>query len=212
MDNLSDKMLAKSDVAFLSEMNSVIQENWEKRQRYRTETEMRISVLNDVKFPTHASKYWQAVREMASFYENLVHLSFAYRRNAVEQKQLVDKIASESDPHSLELFKIDLDEKKFSQLNMEQSAKARMREIRLWLQIMEECKAAQEFDTLDVNTHQLVSYGLRFKEEMKHAGNASPAEMRNLVGQHLTVERHIKEQKLIAEKKPGVSSLSYRRW
>ncbi len=36
-------------------------DSWRKRQVFRTETEMRLSVLNDGKHPTPASKYWQAV-------------------------------------------------------------------------------------------------------------------------------------------------------
>jgi hypothetical protein len=36
-------------------------------QMYRTQTEMEISVLSDVHFPTPDSKYWQTVREMNVF-------------------------------------------------------------------------------------------------------------------------------------------------
>ena len=46
---------------------------------YRTTTEALFSVLNDVKFPTAASKYHQAKREQLVMFENLVGLSFDYR-------------------------------------------------------------------------------------------------------------------------------------
>ena len=50
-------------------------ENWKKKQIFRTETEMRISVLNDAKHPTPASKYWQSVREMSSMFDlSLIHI------------------------------------------------------------------------------------------------------------------------------------------
>ena len=89
--------LSDEDAEFLNDNILSIQENWEKRQVFRTETEMRISVLNDIKFPTPAAKYWQCVREQAVFYENLVVLSFDYRRNKIEQKKLKMKINLEAD-------------------------------------------------------------------------------------------------------------------
>jgi len=47
---------------------------------------MRFSVLNDMKYPTPASKYWQCVREQNVYLENLMTLSFEYRRNEVKIK------------------------------------------------------------------------------------------------------------------------------
>ena len=197
MNTIDTKAIVKAlvdedDADFIDSNISLIQANWEKRQKFRTETEMRISVLNDLKFPTHASKYWQCIREQGVFYENLVTLSFEFRRNAVEQKKLIKKIAACEDSLDRELLEIELEEKQFGQLNMEQTAKDRMREIRLWAQLMEECVAADpRFDTEDVNTHQLLSYGLRFEGQMKNIGNASPSEMANLVGQYDTAVKYL---------------------
>ena len=53
---------------------------------FRTETEMRISVLNDLKHPTPGAKYWQAVREQNVFFEQMIFLSFDYRENDIEIK------------------------------------------------------------------------------------------------------------------------------
>ena len=63
-------------------------EAMDKRQGFRTPTEMRFSVLNDQKHPTNASKYWQAVREQAVFYEQLIWLSFKYRANEIAIKRI----------------------------------------------------------------------------------------------------------------------------
>ena len=197
MNPIDTKRIVKAlvdteDAAFIDSNIDLIQDNWGKRQKFRTETEMRISVLNDLKFPTHASKYWQCIREQGVFYENLVTLSFEFRRNAIEQKKLAKEIAACEDSLDRGLLEIDLEEKQFGQLNMEQTAKDRMREIRLWAQLMEECVAADpDFDTDDVNTHQLLSYGLRFEGQMKNIGNASPSEMANLVGQYDTAVKHL---------------------
>ena len=42
-------------------------DNFKKKQIWRTEHEMRISVLNDGRHPTRAAKYWQCVREQDVF-------------------------------------------------------------------------------------------------------------------------------------------------
>ena len=197
MSQIDTKKIVKAvvgteDAAFIDANIGEIQSNWEKRQKFRTETEMRISVLTDLKFPTPAAKYWQCVREQGVFYENLVSLSFDFRRNKIEQKKLVRDIEACECELDRELLEIDLEEKQFGQLNMEQTAKDRMREIRLWAQLMEECVSQDPtFDTENVNTHQLLSYGLRFEAQMKNIGNASPSEMSNLVGQYETTIKHL---------------------
>ena len=47
-------------------------------------TEVPVSVLNDIKFPTPAAKYWQAMREQNVMFQELVMLSYEYRKNLVE--------------------------------------------------------------------------------------------------------------------------------
>jgi len=183
------EILSDSDAEFVASNIQDIQDNWDKRQVFRTETEMRISVLNDLKHPTAASKYWQCVREQAVFYENLVALSFDYRRNKIEQKKLDGRI-KDAGGLDRELLQIDLEELQFRQLNMEQVGRERARELRLWAKIMGEFDL-DSFDSTDVNTHQLLSYGLRFEGQLKNIGNASPSEMANLVGQYDTTVKHL---------------------
>ena len=62
-------------------------DSWRKRQVFRTETEMRLSVLNDGKHPTPAAKYWQAVREQSVFFDNMMALSFEFRRDVIKLAQ-----------------------------------------------------------------------------------------------------------------------------
>ena len=47
-------------------------------QVFRTDTEARMSVLNDIKFPTPASKYYQSLREMNVHQDQLVYLLYDY--------------------------------------------------------------------------------------------------------------------------------------
>ena len=186
-------LLDTDDAAYIDAHINEIQAVWSKRQIFRTETEMRISVLNDTKFPTQAAKYWQAVRELSVFYQNLITLSFEYRRNGVKQKKVEKKFEVEISPLDKELLGIDLEELKFSQLNMQMTARDRMREIKLWLQMMAECVEADPgFDTENVDTHQLESYVMRFQNESKHiTAHTAKDERINLDGQFKTAMRYL---------------------
>jgi len=81
-------LLDRSQVGEFKKMVPELQDNWAKKQMFRAETEMRFSVLSDNKYGSNASKYWQSVREQNTHFENLMHLSFEYRKNDVEIKKL----------------------------------------------------------------------------------------------------------------------------
>ena len=59
-------VLKEEDAKQILQLKDELADNWNKKQIFRTETEMRVSVLNDAKHPTPASKYWQSVREMSA--------------------------------------------------------------------------------------------------------------------------------------------------
>ena len=120
-------ILDPKDVDKFKELTEELRDTWTKKQIFRTETEMRFSVLNDFKYPTKASKYWQCVREQNVYLEQLMQLSFEYRKNEVKIKRLEKKIEEEQDVFKKELFQIELDEKGFAKANMQLTAKDRMR-------------------------------------------------------------------------------------
>lgn len=188
-------LLNNEDIDYIDQNIGEIQENWEKRQIYRTEIEMRISVLNDLKFTTPAAKYWQCVREQSVFYEQLVSQSFEYRRLKLKKAKLEEKL-SRAEGFKKEKLQIDYEELQFSMLSVEKSANDRMREIRLWSQLMQEqVDADPTFDRADVGAHQLESYTKRFKNQITNMGaNAPPGERQNMLGQLATAERVAKEQ------------------
>ncbi len=109
--NHLDKILDEKDVSEFRKLIPELKDTWVKKQMFRTETEMRFSVLNDAKHPTDASKYWQAVREQNTHFENLMRLSFDARKNDIEIKQVQKKITEEKDKLKLELLEVELDEK-----------------------------------------------------------------------------------------------------
>jgi hypothetical protein len=182
-------LLDKSQAGEFKRMVPELQDTWVKKQMFRTETEMRFSVLSDNKYGTSAAKYWQSVREQNTHFENLMHLSFDYRKNDVEIKKLQREIKKEKDPLEKELKQVELEEKLYSRVNMELVAKARMREISTWSKLKKEFHDGT-FDDQNVDTHQAESYMHRLEQQKATLtpGSSQP-EVFNVLGQLETLKR-----------------------
>ena len=195
-----NNLLEKNDLSSFKLMVDELRDTWTKKQMFRTETEARFSVLQDNRYPTKAAKYWQCVREQSTYLDNLMHLSFDYRRNDAKIKWLEKKIESEKDEYKLSKYQIDLDEALFGKAGMEQVAKNRMREIKMWSMLKLEFNDGS-FNTKDVNQHQLESYGLQYAEKAKTLNaNSSEAETFNIMGQLQSLERIKKSGELESNK------------
>ena len=196
-----NNLLDPEDVKEFKAMTAELRDTWTKKQVFRTETEMRMSVLQDMKYPTKAAKYWQCVREQNVFLENLMSLSFDCRRSEAKIKWLEKKIETEEDEYKLEKYKIDLDEARYGLANMQLVAKDRMREIKLWSTLKKEFDDGT-FDTQDVNRHQLESYHqiMKNKAQTLTSGSSQP-EVFNVLGQLNTIERVKKSGEMIYNKK-----------
>jgi hypothetical protein len=192
-----NNLLEPEDLSSFKGMVEELRDTWTKKQIFRTETEMKVAVLDDGRYPTRASKYWQCVREQNVFLENLMSLSFDYRRNEAKIKQLEKKLETETDEYKKELYQIDLDEKIYGKANMELVARDRLREIKLWSKFKAEYDDGS-FDTKNVNTHQFESLA----QIMEHKKNSitpgsSQAEVFNVLSQVDTIDR-IKKEKLLS--------------
>jgi len=201
-----NNLLDPEDVKEFKAMTTELRDTWTKKQVFRTETEMRMSVLQDMKYPTKAAKYWQCVREQNVFLENLMSLSFDCRRSEAKVKWLEKKIETEQDEYKLEKYKIDLDEARYGLANMQLVARDRMREIKLWSTLKKEFDDGT-FDTQDVNRHQLDSYALimKNKAETLTSGSSQP-EVFNVLGQLNTIERVKKSGEMIYNKKEQLTN------
>ena len=201
-----NNLLDPEDVKEFKAMTAELRDTWTKKQVFRTETEMRMSVLQDMKYPTKAAKYWQCVREQNVFLENLMSLSFDCRRSEAKVKWLEKKIETEQDEYKLEKYKIDLYETRYGLANMQLVAKDRMREIKLWSTLKKEFDDGT-FDTKDVNRHQLDSYHLimKNKAETLTSGSSQP-EVFNVLGQLKSIERVKKSGEMIYNKKEQLTS------
>ena len=184
-----NNLLEPSDLKDFKGMVDELRDTWTKKQMFRTETEARFSVLQDNRYPTKAAKYWQCVREQSSYLDNLMHLSFDYRRNDAKITWLEGKINKEEDDYKRTKYQIDLDEAKFGKASMEKVARHRMREIKMWSKLKGEFNDGS-FNDKDVNQHQLESYGLQYHEKAKTLNaNSSESEIFNVMGQLNSLQR-----------------------
>ena len=136
-------ILEKDDMSSITKLTGELQRVFEVHQQWRTETEMRFSVLNDVSFPTPASKYWQCIREQNVFWENLVQLSCDYQKTQGELELLeveFDNIKGNyKKPNALRKIKdAEIKQKQFGLMQMRLQAHDRVREIKVWEVIKEE--------------------------------------------------------------------------
>lgn len=179
------EILTKEDLGVVSGLKHELIDTLKKTQIHRTRTEMEVSVLNDTKFPTAASKYWQSLREQGIMFEELILLSFEYRKKQVEVKILKRKYGLEQDDLERELLKIEIEKEQYILSAQERVAKARIREIKDWSEIKGRESALMAGDDIeDVDHHQLISYTKRWiKQSVLMGGNGSPAERQNLLGQ-----------------------------
>ena len=175
-------ILEKDDMLSVSKLTKELQRCFEVKQIWRTETEMRYSVLNDVSFPTPASKYWQCVREQNVFWENLVQLSCDYQKQQGELELLeieYDEIkgASKKSQAQRKIKDAEIKQKQFGLMNMRLQGHDRVREIKLWEKIKNELTDKTDFDINDVNKHQAESYAERWEKEMNVGAQTNQADL-----------------------------------
>ena len=184
-----NNLLEKEDLSAFKGMVDELRDTWSKKQMFRTETEARFSVLQDNRYPTKAAKYWQCVREQSTYLDNLMALSFDYRRNDAKIKWLEGKIEKEEDEYKSTKYQIDLDEARFGKASMEKVARHRMREIKMWSKLKKEFNDGS-FNDKDVNQHQLESYHKMYAGKAKSITSSTPeSEVFNIVGQLRSLER-----------------------
>jgi len=184
-----NNLLEQEDLSAFKGMVDELRDTWTKKQMFRTETEARFSVLQDNRYPTKAAKYWQCVREQSTYLDNLMTLSFDYRRNEAKIKWLEGKVEKEKDEYKQTKYQIDLDECRFAKASMEKVAKHRMREIKMWSKLKKEFNDGS-FNDKDVNQHQLESYGMQYSAKAKTLNkNSSDTDIFNVMGQLESLKR-----------------------
>ena len=177
-------ILESKDFETLDNMKGELQDVFLHTQIFRTRTEMEVSILNDLNYPTPDSKYWQATREQNVMFHELVMLSYEYRKNLIEVKELESTVGKMENEFKEELNKIEIEKKRYNLLIQERMAKDRIRELSEWHSIKKQLVPNLEFSLEDCDEHQLISYTKRWVAQFEQMGtNSSPSERQNLIGQ-----------------------------
>jgi len=194
-----DRVLNDKDLITFRNLIPELKDTWTKKQMFRTETEMRFSVLSDGRHPTQAAKYWQCVREQNVHFDNLLEASFKARKVAIELEQVRRKLAKEEDDLERELLQIDIEQKIFAQAGLELQAKHRLREVATWSKIKKELDKGK-FNTKDPDDHQLESYYKQYVIKQNTVNQfTDPATMLNIIGQLKTINRIKIERKALKD-------------
>lgn len=194
-----DRVLSNEDLTTFKSLIPELKDTWTKKQVFRTETEMRFSVLNDGRHPTPAAKYWQCIREQNTHFDQLLETSFKARKVAIELEQVKRKLEKETDDLERELLQIDIEQKIFAQATLELQARHRMREVATWSKIKKELDKGK-FNTKDPNDHQLESYHKQYVIKSGAINQFTPPESTlNIIGQLNTINRLKTEKKSLKD-------------
>ena len=200
--------LSDENVKKMEALREEVENAFMKQQVYRTEAQMRYSILDDNSFPTRAAKYWQCVREQASMYENLVWLSFEYRKDKIELEKTTELYEKTSDKYEKQLLEIEIDKIKWRLKNSKRVGNDRAREIEAWSKLKKELDDGS-FDTENVETDKLEAMykSLLARAEVltPHHG---PSEILNVHGPLDTIKKNVDMTMLDAEHMK--KSLSYK--
>lgn len=186
-------VLDENDTKAIIELQSELEDTFHKTQVYRTETEARISILNDIKYPTPASKYWQAVREQSLHFEEAVSESYHIRHLNLQIYEHELKIAKlkKKGAHELKIWKKEYwrDTKKAELNNVKRSLKWRIKELKQWSKIKKELDDGS-FDTTNPDTNLGETYKHYWANRVKALHSESgPGEIINALGSYMASER-----------------------
>lgn len=183
-------ILSQREVAALSEIKEELEKTSRTVQRFRTRTEMKVSVLKDAKHPTPDAKYWQAVREQKGMFDSLVLQSFEYRKTLVTIKKLKRMLAEEEDDLEKEIHQIDLEKTQYMLTEMRRTARDRLREILEWSDCKKHLEPYLKYGTEDVDKHQLEAMVQRFNFEASLINdNTAIGDKVNIIGKAMQAEK-----------------------
>lgn len=161
-DMLSNEIFDK-----LSPISDQIKTGFELRRRFRPRFLMETSVLNNMKFPTPDSKYWQCNVERDTHFRNLVTLSFDYREKMIDIEILEEKSNCIGTVAMKKKLQVQIERENTALIYMRKEAAERVREILNWTEIMTELAPQLKYGVDDVEAHLPESFAARYANELK---------------------------------------------
>tara|TARA_R110002020_G_C16077698_1_gene756799 strand:- start:181 stop:765 length:585 start_codon:yes stop_codon:yes gene_type:complete len=170
----SSEVLESKDFAIIEKNEKELEKAHDTNQHYRTETEMKGSVL--AKFPSDEGKFWQCVREETMMFENLTANSIDFMIKSGEL-ELLEIELSEFDDSIIHKAKKkikngEIQMKQLQILKVQQEAHYRAVEIKHWEKIKKKLAKNIKAELMeDVELHQKESYKKKWEKEISLGHN-----------------------------------------
>jgi len=207
-------LIKTEDIQYLQEHRKKYQDRFYKRSFFRSDFEMKYSVLSDSVHPTIDSKYWQAIGEQAVHVQETILLGFEYQKSSADIEYTKAQIEdfeyqlSQDFEHEFNRKKIEaklkkkqvqLREKEFGLVLQKKTAKERMKEIRNWDKIIEELEPQVKNGLDDFEKHHAERYIKRYGQKLQNL-NLLEADEKDHVVKHFISFAQAPENKELAEK------------
>ena len=142
---MGDELLTKVNEQKLQDISKDLTETWRTDRMWRTETEMRYSVLEDTKHPTKGMKYLQARVEQNVHFTNLMYLACDYDETrgklmvAEAELEILEKEqTSKMNSGYILQKKAEIQKLQFNIMEMKKAGHHRVREVSTWEKIKKE--------------------------------------------------------------------------
>lgn len=200
--DLAQGLLSQEQTRTLSKLLDEIREAEGNYVIWRTFTEAAFSVLNDVKFPTPASKYHQAIREQLVFYDQLVVLSFDFREKEIDLAETLEQLET-AEGHEKQRLEVKRDRLQYEIEGIKRQAKDRIRELEMWSGIKDQIVAnSPDFDTRNKDTDELIALTIRFCREallVEKSNCTDPGAIINIISQATSYLTECKRRGIVGQ-------------
>lgn len=194
-------ILSSDQFKAMQSVSVSVDAGFKRRQRFRPRFLMETAVLNDMKFPTPDSKFWQCNVERDTHFRNLVILSFDYREKLADIEIMEEEKLDLYGPH-LKKKNIQIERETALLIYMKKEAEERIREIMNWSEIMDELEPDLKYDPEDVEAHMPEAYAIRYAREQEVMGlvegQSDTSGAMNIISIGKTMVQHKDVQKLIS--------------
>ncbi len=192
-------LLAHNDADILKNIDTELITSLQKSQMFRPKYLMEVSVLEDVRFPTPDSKYWQAILERNVMFQNLCFLYFDYKEKLADIKiknvEMLDLEETNTELSIAQAEKLNIQKDRFEmQIEfIKKEARERVREIRDWTEIIKKLEPQMKYSKDNPEEHMPESYLIRFAEQTKLIKELGASDMNgaiNTIAQGKTASKY----------------------
>ena len=200
-------MLTPENIQAIQTVTKSVEAGFKRRQRFRPRFLMETAVLNDMKFPTPDSKFWQCTVERDTHFRNLVMLSFDYREKLADIEILEEELTNRKPVSGGRVIKmqVQIERERMLLVYMKKEAEERVREIMNWSEIMDKLEPDLKYDPEDIEAHMPEAYAIRYAREQEVMqlvkGQSDTAGAMNVISIGKTIGQHEDVRKLINEAK-----------